>query len=218
MKPDSEPSLQPWQTPEVAHAQRALIERQLTATANGRPPAPFMAFLHVFRELIRAHPTLAKGRLLDIGCGVGHYGVLCERYWPFIEYTGTDISEHMLTHARALVRQGVFHQCAFPYNAFGEFDMVLVSQTLEYTEDPFAALEHALQNMRGGAFLLLHRLRVTLNISERLYEDTYCGYKSVNYLWNRPALEQLCARYGILEQTHLWNDSNLTLVLRLVTV
>ncbi len=69
--------------------------------------------------------------LLDVGCGVGHYGVLCEKYYPRLQYYGTDASAAMIEQAKLLVPLGYLDVLEFRENYPGDFDIVLASQAIE---------------------------------------------------------------------------------------
>ena len=64
-----------WDRPEVAEAQRELVIGELCNADT----LPFKAFVDAMNS-----EGLRTGSLLDVGCGVGHYGVLCERHLPAI--------------------------------------------------------------------------------------------------------------------------------------
>jgi len=57
---------------------------------------PFQAFLDML-----GHIGSERGNsLLDVGCGVGAYAALVDKFHPGIEYRGCDISPHMIEIAR----------------------------------------------------------------------------------------------------------------------
>lgn len=152
--------------------------------------------------------------LLDVGCGVGHYGVLCARYHPEIRYFGTDVSPHMITQAQDLLRgngvRAVLAACPWNESPLAFFDIVLVSQVLELTDDPPAALQFVLEHAKKH--VLLHRLRVR-GTPGRVYEPTYCSYPARNYIWDEAELLKMVSRYGMVPPVEHWEDS---ITLRLV--
>lgn len=94
---------------------------------------------------------LAGKRVLDVGCGGG--GTV----FPLVEadahYTGTDVSEGALRHARdAAKREGVaagFHHwdvCLPPPDSLRQegrgFDIIVFRDTIEHIPDPLAGLRH----------------------------------------------------------------------------
>lgn len=207
-----------WTLPEIADAQLALVRQQLADDAAGHPPAPFAAFHRAMTFL-----TARIGEwfsMLDVGCGVGHYGNLIARKCPTIAYIGTDISSAMIERARKLFSPLGFHQisstpfmrCEFEDNRFESFDVVLVSQALEMTADPVASLHLVLE--RARKYVLLHRLRVPpmTEPSRRTIERTYLGHTAPNMEWNLQEIEDIAKGYGEIIYTDMWDMSLTTIV------
>lgn len=207
-----------WERPEVADAQLVLVRAQLDADARGKPPAPFAAFHRAMKFL-----TARAGEwfsMLDVGCGVGHYGNLIARKCPTISYHGTDVSAAMIEHAIRLFYGGFpqlsedaepFEVCRFEDNAFATFDVVFVSQAVEMTDHPFASLRLVLAQAKK--YVLLHRLRLTANDepTKRIEEATYCGYAARNVLWNRGEMMEIAREYGEVIYQDEW-DGMLTMI------
>jgi SAM-dependent methyltransferase len=167
-----------WDTPEVTAAQLALVKRELLAPEKCAP------FVH-FREAMDAL-GVKEGSLLDVGCGVGHYGALCARYYPVIEYYGSDASDSMIDVAQKLFPSGVYFPVPFEMNEFYDFDIVLISQVMEMTDSPWTSLAKVLRTFKKH--LILHRLRLTDGPSHAFDEPTYCGHIGHEYLWNLDVL------------------------------
>jgi SAM-dependent methyltransferase len=164
-----------WDKPEVAAAQQDLVIRELSV--DSATIGPYAAFRWAMDTI-----KLERGMLLDAGCGVGHYGVLCERFYPGIRYFGTDLSIPMIAFARNLAPLGVFSVCEFRANHFENFDIVLTGQTLEVTDDPPGSLDILLTRARH--YIILNRIRVTEDESYRIFEGTYCDNTGQTWLWN----------------------------------
>lgn len=211
MNPPSVKSINPWLLPDVADAQLELVRTQLALEQKGKPPPPFLAFLKALRHVMVACPELETGTLLEVGCGVGHYGALCARHYPRLHYFGTDISSHMIAHAKALVPGGHFFATPFDENAVEGFDIVLLSQVMEFTEDPIESLRRVLRQMRSGRTAILHRLRWSKGPSRRVEEKTYLDYDTVNFIWNEPDVFELCLDFGVISRVDQW-DGSATLV------
>lgn len=163
-----------WDKQDVALAQRDLVIVELQHP-NDIPP--FISFRWAM-ENVRAN----SNTLLDAGCGVGHYGVLCERYYQDIIYTGTDVSEFMIQEARKLSKHCRFEVCRFEDNQFDNFDVILAGGIIEVTSDPFSSLEMILGKARR--YIILNRLRLTTEPSRQIEETTYCGYIGKFFEWN----------------------------------
>lgn len=192
-----------WDKPEVAVAQRDWILGELQDADHVQP---FVAFDWAMRE---THIT--GGTILDVGCGCGHYGILCERNYPYIVYYGTDASLAMIAQARVLAPLGHFSVKDFFQNDFDVFDIVLASQVIEFLPDRWAALECLLKHATG--YVILNRIRLTPEPSHEIDEATYCGNMGREWLWNELELvtkisqfATVIGRYGFDSQCCLLVD------------
>lgn len=164
-----------WHTVEVARAQRDLVLDELSRANKVKPYQAFVWAMDVI--------GLKEGRLLDVGCGCGHYGVLCERLYPNIEYFGTDASWAMIREARQLAPLARFATIDFEHNDFKSDDIVLLSQVVEMMDDPVASMSLALRSFKRYA--ILNRIRLTRAESYRIEsEPTYCGNVGHNWVWS----------------------------------
>lgn len=186
-----------WDKPDVAQAQLELVTMELSHMDN---VGPFVAFRWAMEQI--GPPKGAA--LLDVGCGCGHYGVLCERYFPGVYYYGSDAYAPMIERAELLAPLGGFSVCEFADNAFGAFDIVLISQVVEMLPDPPAMLRLALGRCKG--IVILHRIRLTPDASHAIEETTYCGNVGCEWLWNMDELRALIDDYGIVRYCSLWAD------------
>lgn len=186
-----------WDKTDVAQAQLTLVTTEL---ANMDTVGPFIAFRCAMQQI--GPPKGAT--LLDVGCGVGHYGVLCERYFPGVRYYGSDAYEPMIARARLLAPLGGFSVCEFTDNAFGAYDIVLISQVVEMMPDPPAMLRLAL--FRCEHTVILHRIRLTPDASHAIEETTYCGNVGHEWLWNMAELRALIADFGVVRHCSLWDN------------
>ena len=197
-----------WKFPKVAQAQRTLVEEQLAVSVEN--VAPFAAFLRAMQHV----PSDAE-TILDLGCGAGHYGVLCARNFPNLRYTGMDSSEAMIEQAKQLYPLGEFIIEDFVRAPFWNYGIILVAQVIEYQLDPWAALVGLVSRQPRGT-LILHRLRLTREgePSHAIQEATYVGHRGRNYLWEAGELLDTIRKCGgeIVNQD-VWGD-NVTLVVK----
>ncbi|HYC55401.1 MAG TPA: class I SAM-dependent methyltransferase [Candidatus Binatia bacterium] len=87
-------------------------------------------------------------RLLDVGCSLG-YTLEAARALG-LEAAGVDVSEHALTHCRALgfeARRGTLEQLPF---AEAAFDVAILKHVFEHTAAPRAALAELRRVLRPG--------------------------------------------------------------------
>ena len=87
-----------WRSDDVARQMLALSESELRAPDA---VAPFRAFRELLPVILNDPALPLPARFLDIGCGVGVYGDLLERYASgrFL-YVGADYSEQIIDAAR----------------------------------------------------------------------------------------------------------------------
>lgn len=196
-----------WDKPEVAAAQHALVIQELIEDAT-LPIGPYAAFRWAMDTI-----GLEHGSLLDAGCGVGHYAVLCERFYPHIRYHGTDLSDIMTVYARQLAPLATFSVCEFNDNEFGHFDIVLTGQTIEQTDDPQAALDFLLTHAKQ--YIILNRIRLTDGKSHRIEESTYCGNMGRNWLWNLGDIVRHIGQFDYSsKRLDTWATNQVTFVLK----
>lgn len=189
-----------WDRVDVAKAQLRLVTSELQ---NADHVLPFAEFVKAMEAT-----GVAVGRLLDVGCGVGHYGVLCERHFPFIKYHGTDASAAIIAEAQLLAPLGVFEVREFADNDFEWFDIVLASQVIEIAGgDCFANL--CLLLSRARHFVILNRIRLADNRpSYAITETTYCGCSGHEWLWNLDEIEHVILKYGKIIHRSIWDNGN----------
>lgn len=99
-------------------------------------------------EALCVHP----GRILDVGCGLGHFLKLARAAgWKVI---GTEISAAAVERSRCIAGVEVFHgrleQAGFPS---GAFDAVCFWDVLEHLREPRRALREAHRLLRPGGLL-----------------------------------------------------------------
>jgi len=103
-------------------------------------------YSHVSSELVRKYPS--GGRLLDIGCGYGHFLKIMERYeW---QTEGIDPSPNTVEHAGnngLNVVQTTIDESSLPESAFQAITMFYV---LEHLTDPSKALNKVYRSLLPG--------------------------------------------------------------------
>jgi SAM-dependent methyltransferase len=102
-------------------------------------------------------PLLGK-RVLDVGCGPGHYSVALAQRGAG-EVLGLDFSPRMLDLAQARAREaGVAGRCRFELANFityplrETFDYAVVIGFMDYMQEPMAVIRKVLQATRDRAF------------------------------------------------------------------
>ncbi len=190
-----------WLNRDVALAHRAVVEKQL---ASPDLSLPYNVFVEIMREL-----NLPKGTtLLDIGCGAGAYGVLCERYFPNIEYHGTDSSEHMIEFAREICPMGKFNVVPLNENDL-DYSVVLASSVIQYSAG-WDSLSFLIDNIQD--YLILHRIPVTSESSHIENSYTYCENREYSFVWNTDEIRNFIKDRALILWERVWDTGMMTFV------
>lgn len=117
--------------------------------------------LRKFRRVATAIPfnELRGGRLLDIGCNVGHNSINAALKYEF-SAVGIDVVRRYIEAARFLaVTAGV--SCEFElasaetFSRPGEFDVVLHFGTLYHLPNPLLSLWRSFENLKLGGYIAI---------------------------------------------------------------
>lgn len=104
-------------------------------------------------------PANAGNRLLDVGCGTGHWS----RFFASLGFAvvGVDVSEQMIEVARAWALAActfeVADACDLPFDA-GSFDVVAAMATLEFVSDAPRALAEMFRTVRAHGRIVVGTL------------------------------------------------------------
>lgn len=170
----------------------------------------------------RYYATLVKrrrhsGRLLEIGCGLGH---LLARLENRFETFGIDISEYAVAQARRVARRSTVEVLpAEGIDRFGPdaFDVIVALHLMEHLHDPALVLRKCAQVSRRGGLLLM----TTPNLRApfiRLKGEEWQGYKDKTHInmkephvW-RQLLEASGFRVEKVFGDGLWNVPYVTFI------
>lgn len=146
-----------WHSTDVAAQMVELTDVQLR---DPEATPPFRAFLRLLPVILDDVALARPASFLDIGCGVGGYAQLLDRYAPGrFEYVGADDSDEILVVARARLPGVRFeHRDLFEPGAVDGYDVVLASALLDVLPDPEGALDALLGS--DARWVLLHRQRI----------------------------------------------------------
>ena len=155
-----------WLDPRAAEGQLLQVEKALKKDPLDVPP--FRAFLEAMRYIDIQH-----GTLIDVGCGVGGYAALVDRFFPYICYLGYDISPHMIELARKHFGFRFFVRDALELELGAT--IILASSLIETCPN----WRHVLQHLCSLQFrwLILNRIRLWNDpdhpATERVYTTIY---------------------------------------------
>lgn len=100
------------------------------------------------------HKQIPKGRLLDVGCGLGFF---IERAIKYYECYGIDTSDHAISIAKKRIKNAIL--AIGDANALGFkgdfFDIIISFDVLEHLEYPQVALSESYRALKIGGILIL---------------------------------------------------------------
>ncbi len=141
------------------------------------------------------HPTHRAEKLLDVGCGTGHWS----RFFYSLGYQvhGIDISEKMIFAARSsmeLCTYSVADACALPFMN-SSFDIVTAMASLEFISKPTVAIQEMIRCLRPGGCLLIGTLNRHAPINKTRKREREEPYLS-GHLFSPAELWDLLFQYG----------------------
>jgi len=136
------------------------------------------------------------GRILDVGCGVGHFlNGMKQRGWQAF---GTEVSARAAAYARERFGLKVFvgqlEEAEFPA---AYFDAITLWHVLEHLHDPLATLKEINRLLKNDGFLVFS-IPNWHSVDARLFGKYWVGLDMPRHLFTfpRPALEELLAKAG----------------------
>jgi SAM-dependent methyltransferase len=151
-----------------------------------------------YEETLKGCTPITGKRVLDVGCGPGHYAVaLARRGAGYV--LGLDFAPGMLELARARATQaGVADRCRFEladflaYPLTETFDYAVVMGFMDYVREPGAVIAKVLQATREKAFFSFPAAGGLLAWQRRLRYRQRCEL----FLYSEKDLEKLFADTG----------------------
>ncbi len=183
-----------WKDADVARQMVELADRGLE---DPDAVPPLRVFLTAVETLLDRDDLPRPARILDFGCGVGHYGELLERRHPGrFEYVGCDYSEAMVATARARSPERRFEVNDLFANRIdlGSFDVVLASALVDVLDRHDEALAVLLGS--SAPHVILHRQRITEGASRVEVVPGYEGQRTFASFLSLDDLERIAAAHG----------------------
>jgi SAM-dependent methyltransferase len=203
-----------WTSPETVARHRDLVRGEL---ADPDRVAPYRTFLAAVERLLQEPSLPNPARLLDLGCGLGHYGELLERRFPGrFAYVGCDYAPEMIEAARREWpgREFVLGDLFDETLDLVSFDVILAGALL----DVIANLDRGLDRLlaAGAPYVLLHRQRMTSGRSRTEIAPGYGQQTTYRTFLAFDDLEAAVRRHGrrIAARFHVHGDVETFLIER----
>lgn len=162
--------------------------------------------------LERIPPVHRKGRILDVGAGVGFFVELAAEQGA--SAYGIDRAP---AAGRVARRHGVdVRTCELEEVMDDDFDVVVMTHVLEHVPDPVNFLREAARRLRAGGVLVIN-VPVSKALMPRLLGRRWYGYQPTQHVhqFSRRSLRQVARRAGLeplslsSESLHYTNESPL---------
>jgi SAM-dependent methyltransferase len=149
-----------------------------------------------------------RPRVLDFGCGEGHFAALLSRAGA--EVVGVDVAEEPLRRARSRHPwlDALLVEPEAPLSIEdSSFDVVWMGETIEHIADPLGCLSELRRVLRSGGLLLLSTpahgplSRLWLGLSQHAFQERFDPRSDHLRFYTRRALEGLLADFGFEEVT-----------------
>ena len=116
-----------------------------------------MPRFRVVEECVAALPPGA--RVLDYGCGQGHFTAALARRFPQLHFTGVDLAAHNIEQGLArLVEAGLANvelQIGDEMSLNGAYDLILACEVLEHVPDPACLADRLESRLVAGGMLCI---------------------------------------------------------------
>jgi SAM-dependent methyltransferase len=183
-----------WKNRDVALQMRDLARSQLEDPLSA---APYRVFIESITWLLDAYRMPQPARLLDFGCGTGHYSALLDHYFPGrFSYLGCDYAREMIDVAREEWpgREFVVNDLFANTLDLDSFDVICASALVDVLTDYERALDVLLSP--ATPYVLLHRQQITAAASHAEVAGGYRGQLTYRSYLRREDLERVAARHG----------------------
>jgi SAM-dependent methyltransferase len=171
-----------------------LVRRQLEAPET---VPPFRGFRYAL-ERVLADPTLERPvRLLDIGCGVGQYSELVDRWFGAeIVYCGCDVSPEMVAVAGATWPGRTFERDDVLDSRldYDDYDVLLAGALVDVLAEWRPALDAILGS--DAPYVILHRQRLTRGRTRVRRARGYAGGNTYRTVLSEADLQDALNRSG----------------------
>jgi SAM-dependent methyltransferase len=172
----------------------ALVRSQLEAPES---VPPFRAFRYALEGVLGDDALARPVSLLDVGCGVGHYSELVDRWFADeVAYVGSDSSSEMVDLARAAFpgRRFVLDDATATGLDYDRYDVLLAGALIDVLVEWRPVLDRLLGSR--ARYVILHRQRLTGGRTRTRRARGYAGAWTSRTVLARRDLEALVAFHG----------------------
>jgi 2-polyprenyl-3-methyl-5-hydroxy-6-metoxy-1,4-benzoquinol methylase len=169
----------------------------------------------MYNEFCKRFIVNKKGRIFDVGCGLGYFLKVMSKY-PEWDVYGYDISRIAVDFAKNNLKlKNVFHgnveESDFPKNYF---DIITLWDVIEHIPDPDPILSYLSQVLKEDGFLFIHTPNINIQLPKaRIKRYLYGLREGISYLeakdhiniYSQKTIKVILKRNGfsIIEFTHL---------------
>lgn len=148
------------------------------------------------RAILKALDPKPGERILDAGCGAGHYALLIREHGA--DVVGVDGSAKMVAAAKANGIEASEHDLEASSPPGGPFDKILCAGVLEFCENPSTVIVNLIRALKkeGGSLVLMAPRESLLG---RLYQRHHAKHGVRCRLYDREFFDQLA-------QAHIYPD------------
>jgi Methyltransferase domain len=172
----------------------ALVRTQLRTPDT---VAPFRGFRYALDAVLADTPDGQRLGLLDLGCGVGHYSELVDRWYAGrVDYTGIDVSDEMVSTAASIWpgRRFMRGDALASELGYDDYDVVLAGALVDVLREWRPALDAVLGS--AAPYVILHRQRVSSRRTTVRRAPGYAGGTTYRTVLSEDDLADAFARHA----------------------
>lgn len=193
-----------WQSPSIPLKQRALVQQELTALYQGRPPVVYRILADALRPFVAPDCSV-----LEIGCASGYYYEVLEYLLNTrLSYVGVDFSPAMVALAQCYYPRASFHEgngaaLRFPDQSF----LIAISSCVLLHVADYS--QHILEAARvASQIVVLHRTPICRAHPTHHFKKFAYGVETHELRLNESEILDLCRNQDLEIVQRLEYDSH----------
>jgi len=143
-----------------------------------------------------------KLRLLDVGCNIGGFVEVAEKYG--IDAKGIDVNKSAIEFGR---KKGLDLECKTIHDVKEKFDIIIMNDLIEHVPEPIKEIKKAKELLSADGFLFISTPN-TESLAFKIFKSKWLHLKPKQHIqyFNRDIMRGLMNRYGfgVWEE---WNTS-----------